>query len=151
MSERPICINCKKPLNKYIFHVSLPFDEDAEKWIGLEAQLMDAPETIRQKQLKQATRYEARMESAREARLKLAVGSNEIVNNPQWATSVLERMQIRRIEEEAQDPDKKIYSVQVRVWRGEYGYDRRGLFHSGECARNWGTAIAAELRLKGRI
>ena len=155
-AERPKCVNCGKPLGKYIFQVSVPFDENPEdfiwkKWFDFDCTLMDKPEKTQEKQHKQAAAYETRMELARESRLNLNVGSNEIVNNPQWPASILERMTRYQLEDYAKDPPKSMYAVLVRVWRGEYGYDRRGLFHNGECARTWGTEMAAHLRKKGKV
>lgn len=155
-AERPKCVNCGKPLGKYILQVSVPFDENPEdfiwkKWFDLDCKLMDKPEKIREWQHKQATAYADRMERAREARLSLADGSNEVVNNPQWPASILERTIRHRLEDTARDLPKSMYSVLVRVWRGEYGYDRAGVFHSGECARTWGTTIALQLRKKGKV
>jgi hypothetical protein len=151
---RPACINCGKKLGKYIFQMSIPFDVNlvefiVKKW-GKSIVLMDKLDTIRERQRTVATMYEDRMESAREARLTLAVGSNELPN-PQLAPSILERTKLRWLEAEAEDPKKKMYAVRIRVWRGEYGYDRQGVFHSGECARAWGTAVALDLRKKGKL
>jgi hypothetical protein len=135
--------------------IEVPFDQDIVEFVlkryAKRATLMDKIEIIRKGQNKQAHEYSMRLERMREARLSLADGSNEIVNDPQWPASIMQRTKRRELESLAEDPPMHWYTTRVRIWLGEYGYDRTGTFHNGTCARAWGTAVALDLRKKGKL
>ena len=149
---RPKCANCGKPLVKFIHSILVPFDCDIEKYIDLQFQdrafylRMDKLETVRDCQIAQRLSYDQRIEWMKEAQLRLSPGSNE----PRSET-LAGQNEKRHDEQFAQEPNKSLFDVRVRVWFGSYGPDGRGLFHSGECAKGWAISIASKLREQGKI
>lgn len=151
MKERPNCVNCGKPLGKDVNTVRVPFDRDVdvclhEQLKGREYQMMDAYATVCHRQQEASKQYDKRLEQMKEARLRLAPGSNE----PPAAT-MLDKFRRDLIKSQAEEPDRSHYDVTVRIWMGRYGPDRRGLFHSQACAQDWANRIAGRLRKKGEV
>lgn len=151
-TERPGCVNCGKPLGKYTNSVRVPFDRDVDVFIrgelkaGREYQMLDAYATVCRRQEQMGKAYESRLEQMEEARLKLAPGSNEPVDD-----TVVGKMKLRVLESNAKEPDPDHYKVLVRIWLGYWGPDRRGLFHSQACAEKWANKIAGRMRKEGKL
>lgn len=151
MSDRPICIHCSKRLGKWIGSVGLPMDRDvdgflSEKFKDRFYRMEDKYETVCMRQGRQIKNYEARIERQEHAKMRLKPGSNE-----PFEASLVGQMDLRHTQDDAKDIEISMYETRVRVWFGDYGPDRRGLFHSGECARRWANQVAGELRKKGRL
>lgn len=151
MSDRPNCVNCGKPLGKWIGSVSVPLNRDAEIYIheqfkGRTHRIMDKYETIRDRQWAQQRSYEARVERQEQAKMRLMPGSNEPIKEG-WSG----HMERRHAEDDAADFQLSMFETRVRVWFGDYGPDRRGLFHSGTCAQDWANKLASRLRAEGKV
>jgi hypothetical protein len=151
VSDRPDCINCGKPLGKWIGSVSVPLNRDVteylrEQYAGHFHQMMDKYETVCARQAAQQKSYEDRVERQEQAKMRLMPGSNEPFDDSwggQWEK--------RRTEDDAGDFPVSMFETRVRVWLGDYGPDRRGLFHSNECAHQWANVIAGKLRDENKI
>lgn len=151
MSDRPDCINCGKPLGKWIGSVSVPLNRDVteylrEQYAGHFYQMMDKYETVCARQAEQQKGYEAHVERQEQAKMRLMPGSNE-----PFEDSLRGEMDRRHAEYDAADFDLRMYVTRVRVWLGDYGPDRRGLFHSNECAHQWANVVAGKLREENKI
>ncbi len=151
LGHRPTCINCSKRLGKYISTVGLPLDRDvdgflSEKFNGRFYRMEDKYETVCMRQGKMRKNYEARVVRQEQAKMRLMPGSNE-----PFEKTLVGAMHLRHAENDAGDIEISMYETRVRVWFGDYGPDRLGLFHSGECARRWANQIAGELRKNGRV
>lgn len=149
--DRPNCVNCGKPLGKYINSVQVPFDCDVWAYLpkelkGREYKMMDSLSAVRARQGAMRVGWEKRLEQMEEARLKLAPGSNEPID-----THGMGKFRQDLIKSQAEEPKRSHYDVSVRIWTGRYGPDRRGLFHSQACAQEWANKAAGKLRKEGRI
>ena len=136
-------MNCGKALTKIVRRIYVPFDcEDVplyiEEQLDANVQIMDAAKTIAKRQVEYRGRFDDRMERAKEAQHRQLLRHNE----PDDPTNLKDRMNVYHDADWAKEPEPDQYKVPVRVWRGDYGYDGSGLFHSGECARQWATVIA---------
>jgi hypothetical protein len=131
--------------------VSVPHNRDVEvflreKWGDRFYQLMDKYETVNARQAEQVKRYDERVERQEQAKMRLKPGSNEPFKEG-W-TGQMDR---RTVEDDAADFQINMFETRVRVWWGDYGPDQEGLFHSGECARQWANQVAGRLREQGKI
>ena len=152
MSDRPDCINCGKPLGKWIGTALVPLNRDVTEYLreqygGHFYQMMDKYETVCARQAGKQKSYEDRVERQEQAKMRLMPGSNE----PFDTTLLRGQWEKRHAEEDARDIELRMYETRVRVWLGDYGPDRRGLFHSNECAYQWAVVLAGKLREENKI
>jgi hypothetical protein len=142
MSERPNCVNCGKALGKTIRRVSVPFDRtDVLEYVRsmhpekTAVILMDKVEKLNARQVEECKDYERAEQYY--ARNQADTENRQAATFHYWPRK--------------QKPLPSQYTIEVRVWFGKYGYDGQGVFHGGECAKRWGTAVALELRSKGKV